>query len=141
MIDMKVEFEVNKVIVYLYENSLNIDNITLLNKDIKNLFIKLIKRYNLDFFGYSKVTIYNNYKYGNVLEIEKIYYDEFNSHTIDLKVVVYRNVLMYLEFDDYCFTKKIDKIICKDNKYLLNIDDIDNIMEYIEYGRINYNNS
>ena len=138
---MKLEFQEEKIIIYLTYEKLNIDNIEKLNKDIKKLFIKLIKKYELDLYGYSKVTIYNNEYYGNVLEIEKIYNSDFNKNIIDLKVLLYKNVPMDLEFDDYNFDKKIDNIIIKNGKYYLNIDKTINIIKYIEYGKVNYSNN
>ena len=136
---MKIEFDINKIIVYLYQYQLNFDDINILNSEIKKIFIKLIDKYQINFWGYSKVSIYNNDKYGNILEIEKIYSaSEFTLSTIDLKIIVYKNVLMYLEFDDYYFDKIPNGLIIKNNKYYLDINDIKNINEYIEYGRINY---
>lgn len=139
MISMKIEFVPDKVIIYLYRDRLSINNIDILNKEIKNIFINLIKKYHLDFFGYSKVSIYNNPKYGNIMEIEKIYDHDFSSNVIDLKIIVYKNAPMYLKFDDYYFNIMQRRITNHRNKeYLINISDIDNITKYIEYGKISY---
>ena len=136
---MKIEITHDKVIVYLYIKALSINDIALLNKEIKSLFINLIERYHLNFFGSFKVSIYHNSHYGSILEIEKAYDDSFNTNLIDLKIIVYRNVSMYLEFNDFYFTNVPKQLIIKNNKYYLSVDNIDNIMKYIEYGRINYN--
>ena len=135
---MKIETAMGKVIIYLYKIKLTINSIDVLNKEIKNLFIALIKRYGFNFFGYSKVIIYHNKKYGSVLEIEKIY-ESLNSNIIDLKIIVYKNVPMYLEFDDFHFPNIPKNLIIKNDKYYLNVNDINNIIEYIEYAKINYN--
>ena len=139
MIGMKIEFTDNIIIVYLYQYTLNFNDLNVLNKEIKQVFMKLMKKYKINFFGYSEVCIYNNDKYGNILEIEKIYDNsEFNMNTIDLKIIVYKNVPMYLEFNDFYFTKIPKHLIIKDNKYYIDISSIKNIIKYIEYGRINY---
>ena len=136
---MKIELNSDKIIIYLYNHELHIDNIPRLNEEIKDLFVNLIKRYDIDFYGYSKVSIYNNKKYGNILEIEKICHSEFNMSIVDLKIIVYKDVSMYFEFDDWYFEKIPRNILIKNNKYYLNLNDINEIEKYIEYGRINYN--
>ena len=136
MIDMKIKYLDNKIIVYLPGNRLTINNIEELNKEIKNIIIKLIKRYNIDFYGYSKVTIYNNEYYGNILEIEKIY--QTYQKIIDLKIIIYRFITMYLEFDDYLFFDRPKDLIIKDGKYYLKIDKNLNLLKYIEYGKVIY---
>ena len=67
MINMKIEYSNNKIIIYLFKYDLTYDNVSSLNTEIKNIFIKLIKIYKLDFFGYFKVIIYRNKKYGSIL--------------------------------------------------------------------------
>lgn len=139
MISMKIEFMVDRIVVYLYQHKLDFNDLNNLNNEIKKIFVKLMKKYQISFLGYSKVSIYNNDKYGNILEIEKIYDNrEFNISTIDLKIIVYKDVVMYLEFDDYLFSRKPKGLKIMDGKYYININDINNIVEYIEYGKINY---
>lgn len=133
---MKIELNDDTVIIYLYNNKVDINNIDEINKLVKDIFIKLIKRYQLDYFGLSKVTIYHNKNYGLVMEIVKIYSSEYYHKTIDLKLTIYKDTLMYLEFDDYLFSSKPKNLIIKNNKYYLNIDSISNINKYIEYGRL-----
>ena len=137
MINMKIELTFNKVIIYLYQHKLNFDNLTDLNNEIKKIIIKIISKYQLDFSGYSKVSIYNNDKYGSILEIEKIYNLNYSSN-INLKIIVYKNVPLYLEFDNLYFDELINKLKIKNNKYYISVDDIDNIIKYIEYGRVYY---
>ncbi len=138
MIGMKIEFANDKIIIYLYNYKLHISNIDLLNNEIKNIIIKLIKKYCLNFFGYSQVTIYSNKKYGNIIEIENISLNDFYSKTIDLKIIVYKNVSMYLEIEDYYFDEIPKNIIIKGNHYYFNLDSLDNLLKYIEYGKIKY---
>ena len=137
---MKIEYKENKIIIYLYRYKLDINNVEKLNKEIKNIFIKLIKVYKMDFFGYSKVHVYENKKYGSILEIEKIYNNEFNLDIIDLKLIIHENTKFYLEMDDYVLDKEISNMFFKDNKYYVNIEKIDNITPLIEFGKIIYQN-
>ena len=136
MISMKLEVNDEKVIVYLYNELIDINNIDGLNKKIKDLFIKIMKRYNLDFFGYSKVNVYHNENYGLILEIEKIYNTDIRYNVIDIKIIVYKNVPIYLEFDDYYFVDKPKKLIEYNKKYYLEINNDIDINKYIEYGKV-----
>ena len=138
MINMKIDFTSDKIIIYLYRHHLTISETNTLNREIKELFIKIIKKYNLNFFGYSKVIVYDNEKYGSILEIIPIINNDFNFGVIDLKIVVYKNIPMYLVFDNYYSLKIFKKCFIKNNKYYLNINDIDNINKYIELGEISY---
>ena len=132
---MKVEFKNEKIIVYLYNYDIDINNIDEINDWIKKLFIKLIKRYKLDFYGYNIVSVYHNKKYGLVLETTKLY-QIYHSSVIDLKIIIYKDVEMYLEFDDYYFLNQPKHLFMKNNKYYLNINNIKNISKYIEYGKL-----
>ena len=137
MINMKIENMDGKIVIYLYNEEVDINDLDRLKKKIKDLFVKIMERGNYDFFGYNKVSIYHNEFYGIILEVEKIYNSDFNYHTIDLKIVIYKNIPMYFVFDDYYeFEKNEVKIL--HNMYYLEINDKINIYKYIEYGRINY---
>ena len=137
MISMKIESKDEKLVVYLYRYHLTIDDIDKLNREIKNIFIKLIKYYHLDFFGYSKVSVYYNKYYGSVLEIEKIYNNEFNREIIDLKLLIYNNTKFFLEFEDYPFSKEMP-FVYENNKFYVDLENIDNIYKYIEFGKVIY---
>ena len=136
---MKIECIDDKMIIYLYKDKLCLDDINILNKQVKSLFIKLIKKYHYDFFGFSKVNIYHNDLYGSVLEIEKIYNNEFNIDIIDLKLVIYNNVPFYIEISDNLYLDVKEDFI-KDFKYYININKLDNLLKYLEYGKIAYKN-
>lgn len=136
MIDMKIEFNDDKIVIYYYDKKLNINDINNLNNEIKKLIIKLIKKYHIS-LGYYKVTIYNNEYYGNILEIKKIYENNYQE-TIDLKIVVFKDVTMYFEFDDNYFDLANKNIFYKNGKYYININKNINIIDYLEYGRVIY---
>lgn len=138
MISMKIEFKEDKTIVYLYKYQLSFDDIEKVNKEIKNIFIKLIKVYKLDLQGYLKVHVYCNKIYGYVLEIESLYTDS-DFEAVDLKLVIYDNCEFYFKTDDYSMIESHDKIYYDGNSFYVNIAKLDNLINYIEHGEIIYN--
>ena len=137
MIGMKIEVKEDKTIVYLYKYELSFDNIEKLNKEIKNIFIKLIKVYNLDLHGFLKVYVYCNKIYGYVLEIETLYNDS-DFEAVDLKLVIYENCEFYFKTNDYFIVNKFDKVYFDDNYFYVNIKELDNLINFIELGDIIY---
>ncbi len=135
---MKLEYLNDKIIIYLYNEKLT-DNSDLLKEKIKKIIIKLIKNYHLNLFGYLKLNIYENDKYGLIMEIDKVN-NVFNIDIIDLKIVIYPNVNFYLEISDDLYIDNFKNSIYKDNKFYINIDNLDNLLKYLEYGRIIYHN-
>ena len=112
MISMKIEVKEEKILVYLYRYELSLDNLENLNKEIKNIFIKLVKVYKLLLQGYLKVLMYCNKLFGYILEIESLYNDS-DFDTIDLKLIVYDNCEFYFKTDDYFIIKDIQNIYCE----------------------------
>lgn len=139
LINMKIEYSDNKIIVYNYCYLLNINDVEKLHNDIKKIFLKLIKSYHINLIGYNIVNVYQHNNYGCILEIENLYNDNFNIDIIDLKLIVHQKQDFYLEFNDYLFNEYLKDIIYYNNKYYLNIDKIENIYKYIEFGKIVYN--
>ena len=135
MISMKIMYCDEKIIIYLYNRKLDIDNKDMLYKEIKEIFVNLIKKKNLNFFGSFKVDIFHNEIYGSFLEINKLY-DGFNISIIDLKISLFKNAFMQLEFDDNYLNDT--RLKYKDGKYYLNISDANDLIKYIEYGKIIY---
>lgn len=132
---MKIKYQSDLIIIYLYKHFLEYDNKDKLHHEIKEIFINLIKNYNLDLFGYFKVDIYENKKYGCILEINKIYSD--NSDYIDLKVILHHNTKFYLVMNEYYFLN-IEHVKYHNNNFYLDIDNIENLDNYIEFGEIYY---
>lgn len=132
---MKIKYQSDLIIIYLYKHFLEYDNKDKLHHEIKEIFINLIKNYKLDLFGYFKVDIYENKKYGCILEINKIYSD--NSDYIDLKVILHRNTKFYLVMSEYYFLN-IENVKYHNNNFYLDIENIENLDNYIEFGEIYY---
>ena len=110
---MKIEVIDNKIIVYLFNGNINVNDILELNNKIKDIFLRIMKKSNYDFFGYNKVDVYCNENYGTVLEVERIGNNEFNYQRIDLKIVVYKNAVMLFEFSICPHLLLIQRINCK----------------------------
>ena len=111
------------------------ENVT---KEIKKIFLKLIKYYSLKINGIYEVYLYENNKYGTVLEIKKQAELLFNPDIIDIKLKIYKNVNFYLKTNNYFILETYMNIYYKDNFYYINIDEIDNINNLIEYVDIIY---
>ena len=135
---MKIEVKDGKIIVYLYQYRFSFKDKEILHKEIKTLFIKLIRKYNLELFGFNKVNIYENKIYGAILEIENVGIDNFYHEIIDLKINVYNDVSFFFEFDDDYNILNYHDIQMENNRYYLEIKNNDDIINYIEYGKIIY---
>ena len=132
---MKIEVKEEKILVYLYRYELSLDNLENLNKEIKNIFIKLVKVYKLPLQGYLKVLMYCNKLFGYILEIESLYNDS-DFDTIDLKLIVYDNCEFYFKTDDYFIIKDIQNIYCDNEFFYVKLGDLDNFINLIEHGEI-----
>ena len=140
--NMKIINDNDKIIVYLFKCKLAIDDYNRLNEEIKNIFIKLIKYYKLDLFGYLNVTIFHNDISGCFIEIEKLSIVGCKKDIIDLKILLYKNVPMYFEFDEYpLINNKMGELKYENKKYYLEIKNTKDIYKYLEYGKIVYYNN
>lgn len=135
---MKVEFINKKIVVYLYNQKLNLDDSKELSKNIKKIILSIINQYNYQFSGLFKVIIYENIKYGYVLEISLIKEYDYSDY-IDMKIEIKKHSPMYLVFDNYNYIEGIKKFIFKNNLYYVDIKNISNIQEKMEYGYLVYN--
>lgn len=136
---MKIEIIDEKIVLYLYNyffKSLDKDNIT---KEIKNIFIRLIKYYKLKINGIYEVFVYENKKYGTILEIVKLEELLFHKDLIDIKVKIFKDVNIYLKSDNYFIFDEFKGIYYKDNNYYIDIKNINNLINIIEFIDIIYN--
>jgi len=131
---MKVKIiDDNNIIVFL--NSLNIKNIDFDNrenieKNFRNIFLKLKHIYDIDVEGYYNINIYKDISYGAVLEIEheNIDYFDYLDKTIDMRVNVISNTkFLYKLYDILKLDKKtLDKakLFSFKNEYYLFLKEI-----------------
>ena len=135
---MKIEYNDGKIIVYLYQYILSFNNRELLNNEIKNLFIKLIRKYHLNLFGYNNIFIYENKLYGSVIEIDNRSVDNYYSDIIDIKMTIYNDVKFSFIFDNDELIDISNEMYHLNNHYYLDIKRKEDIYKYIEYGKIIY---
>ena len=139
MIDMKITYTDEKIIIYLYHLVLNVDDDKILYQEIKKIIVQLIKNKNIDLRGFNIINLYHNKNYGCILEIDNNNLLHLPLDIIDIKLKVNKNHVFYLEFDDYIFDKEIDNILLYHNNYYLKLDMMNNWLNYLEHGKIVYN--
>lgn len=104
---------------------------------VKDFILKM--RHKLKMSGFYKVKVYVNKKVGMFLDIIKIEDIEF-SNNIDLRVIVCLNEDIYFETDDYYILPNDIKVRYFHGKYYVNVNDVDNIYNILEFGRFIYGN-
>ena len=135
---MKIEKRDDLIIVYLIDTFYsNLERKELIN-EIKKIFIRLTKYYNYELKGIFDVYLYENIKYGTVLEI--ISKDEllFRGEYIDINLKIYKNKNFYFKTKDYFVLKKYNNIYYYKDNYYINIENIDNYLKIMEHGTLLY---
>jgi len=135
---MKIDFINNTYIVYLNKyNIIDMDfsNTKALERDLKNLLLRLKKYYKIEIKGYYNITVYMDKYYGAVLKIEENndYYDYFDD-SIEVRMKKVKSKFLY-EIDDISYIETyIDKfkISIDNNKVYLTIDNELNEYEYLK---------
>lgn len=140
---MKVEI-INSEYLTVFLNKCYFDEIDLEKKSdiivcIKDIISKIDSRYRLDLNGFYKIKVFPNKKLGVYLDIIKIDDNDFNDRA-DFRIVIYQDSNFYLEMD-VCDIKNIDEKIYYNNNFYININDINNIDKYMDYGQIIYGDS
>ena len=134
---MKIEVIDDKLIIYLRDYYFT-DNLKDITKEIKDLFNRLFNYYHIELSGLYEVIIFDNKKYGSVLEINKKE-NLFNPKLIDVKVKLFKNNNFYFKTKDYFIINKYNSVYYDNNYYYININNIDNVNKIIEFGNIIYN--
>lgn len=137
---MRVEI-INSEYLTVFLNKCYFDEIDFEKKSdiivcIKDIISKIDSRYRLDLNGFYKIKVFPNKKLGVYLDIIKIDDNDFNDRA-DFRIVIYQDSNFYLEMD-VCDIKNIDEKIYYNNNFYININDINNIDKYMDYGQIIY---
>lgn len=135
---MKITINNDLIIIYLYNQKLNFDDLNTLKNNIKNILINIYNR-KIDLNGIYEVVIYENIYYGYILEIiniKEFAYGDF----IDLKLDLKRNQVFYLVFDNYNYVEDLKEVFYKNNQFFVNIKDVSNVNKKIEFCDIVYKN-
>ena len=138
MMNMKIKINNDLIIVYLINTFFDDLEKKELIIRIKEVFIRLIEYYNFDLKGSFECILYENKKYGTIMEIKN--HDEllFPRDLIDIKVKLYKNSKFYFKTIDYFIISKYQDIYYDKRYYYIDINNIDNIIDVIEFGDILY---
>lgn len=102
---------------------------------VKNLILKIKSKLNM--CGFYKVKVYVNKNVGLFLDVIKIENIEF-SNNVDLRVIVGLDEDIFYELDDILFLSRDIPIRKLNDKFYVNVNDIDNIYDILELGRYVY---
>lgn len=100
---------------------------------IKEIITKIKKRYNLKIKGLYRVKVYPS-SVGVLLYIILLDEDNYSNLDLDLRIIIIFNKDIYLKIDDSSFIDNLPYTY-KDS-YYINVEDIDVIEKYIEYGSL-----
>lgn len=106
----------------LFIQNVKIEDIDNTKKYIKELILKLKRKYYKDISGIYDVKVYSNKKIGLILDFVKEQEFDFLKDIIDLNVKVYENSKIYLEFEDIFVLDNYDYVYTTDNKYYIDVD-------------------
>ena len=135
---MKVEITDDGLRIFVqnvYFKNLDWDNKEEVALRIKDLFIKIKKRYSLFIKGLYKVKVYPH-KIGVIIEAILIDEDNYNNVDVDLRIIVLYQKDIYLKIDDHDFLGDLDISYFYKDSYYVDLNEIDDIYKYIEYGNI-----
>ena len=125
---MKIISNGDKLSVFVINNK----DIDLNNLDMymKELIIKLRRKYRKDIYGFYKVDVYVKDKIGMIIDFNLEEEIDFFKDLVDLKVVVHEEADVFLKFSDYfLFDKK--KVYFFEGEYYVDIDDVSD-KEFLE---------
>ena len=125
---MKIISNGDKLSVFVINNKdIDLDN---LDMYMKELIIKLRRKYRKDIYGFYKVDVYVKDKIGMIIDFNLEEEIDFFRDLVDLKVVVHEEADLFLKFSDYfLFDKK--KVYFFEGEYYVDIDDVSD-KEFLE---------
>lgn len=118
---MRIELKDDSFIIYLHQNIIKINNFNqdLLEEYIKELILKIKKTFKIKISGSYIVNIYENRRFGLILEFSKQDNLDFFPDLIDLKLNLNKNSEVYVKVNDYFLLSKYqDTYYFKDNFYI-----------------------
>ena len=125
MFKLKIKVDNDKYIIYLRNPNIrfDIEDEEDIKDKIKDIVLNIKNKRNISICGFYKVKVYQNNKYGMILEMEKEDDIEFLRDFCDLKVVFFNNSKMLLKFGDYFLIEK-NNVYYYDNNFYIDIDDL-----------------
>ena len=134
---MKIISNSDKLSVFVINNKdIDLDN---LDMYMKELIIKLRRKYRKDIYGFYKVDVYVKDKIGMIIDFTLEEEIDFFRDLVDLKVVVHEEADVFLKFSDYfLFDKK--KVYFFEGEDYVDIDDLsdEEFLEKLEFCKVIY---
>ena len=134
---MKIISNGDKLSVFVIDNKdIDLDN---LDMYMKELIIKLRRKYRKDIYGFYKVDVYVKDKIGMIIDFNLEEEIDFFKDLVDLKVVVHEDVDVFLKFSDY-FLFDNKKVYFFEGEYYVDIDDLsdEEFLEKLEFCKVIY---
>lgn len=131
---MKIVFSDDVITVYTQiEDDTNIDDF------VKNLILKLKRKYRTKISGFYQINIYKNSRVGAIVDIFREDDDCYFNDLIDFKINVFENSDVYISFNDYFFNDRKDVFIIN-NKYYINVNSLSDsdFLLATEFGEYEY---
>ena len=119
----------------VYFKDINWNDKEIVIERIKEIINKIKKSYNLKIKGLYRVKVYPS-KVGVFLYILLLDEENYSGLDLDLRIVIIFNKNIYLKIDDSNFIIDNNLPYMYKDSYYINIDNIDIIDKYIEYGSI-----
>lgn len=134
---MKIISNGDKLSVFVINNK----DIDLNNLDMymKELIIKLRRKYRKDIYGFYKVDVYIKDKIGMIIDFNLEEEVDFFRDLVDLKVVVHEEADVFLKFSDY-FLFNNKKVYFFEEEYYVDINDVSDkeFLEKLEFCNLVY---
>lgn len=109
-----------------------------IKKYLKEVIIKLKRRYRKNISGFYNVNVYVNKKIGMIFDFEKEEGFDFFKDIVDLDVVLHDEAEVFLEFEDLFLMDKFNDIYVFNDKYYVAVDKISNNRFYkmLEFSQL-----
>lgn len=133
---MKIEFSDDILKIFIQNKffpNVNWENKEQVVQIIKDLFFRIRKKYHLHLKGLYKVKVYPH-KVGIIIEAIQLEEDTYTNADIDLRIILLFNKDFYLKIDDCSFLNHETKYWTYKDSYYLDLDTLEEITKYIEYG-------
>ena len=134
---MKIISNGDKLSVFvIYNKDIDLNN---LDMYMKELIIKLRRKYRKDIYGFYRVDVYVKDKIGMIIDFNLEEEIDFFKDLVDLKVVVHEDVDVFLKFSDY-FLFDNKKVYFFEGEYYVDIDDLsdEEFLEKLEFCKVIY---
>lgn len=135
---MKIEFCDDSLKIFIQNNffpNVNWEDKEQVVQTIKDLFFRIRRKYHLHLKGLYKVRVYPH-KVGIIIEAIQLEEDTYTNADIDLRIILLFNKDFYLKVEDCSFLDNETKSWFYKDSYYIDLDTLDEITKYIEYGTI-----